>query len=167
MSLLVRSMSRLASNVPKRALSVSSSLKADQMMPDPVEHATGRKYFPKIFRHKYFLASQILFIVANIFLINSLISGLEKYELLAKQAGNNDPFFLKAVQRAKGTRDEPTIVHAMDNYRMVGCVCNEEDTNIKWTWLSEVSNNVFFMFNVNDNCCRDTPRDVSADTGWS
>merc|ERR1711974_439191 len=22
-----------------------------------------------------------------------------------------------------------------DNYRMVGCVCNEEDTNIKWTWL--------------------------------
>ena len=26
----------------------------------------------------------------------------------------------------------------MDNYRMVGCVCAEEDTNIKWTWLSEV-----------------------------
>ena len=47
MSLLVRSMSRLASNVPKRALSVSSSLKADQMMPDPVEHATGRKYIIK------------------------------------------------------------------------------------------------------------------------
>ena len=21
---------------------------------------------------------------------------------------------------------------------MVGCVCAEEDTNIKWTWLSEV-----------------------------
>ena len=26
---------------------------------------------------------------------------MEKYELLAKQAGNEDPFFLKAVKRAK------------------------------------------------------------------
>ena len=69
---------------------------------------------------------------------NILCAGLEKYELLAKQAGNEDPFFLKAVQRAKGTKDAPTIIHAMDNYRMVGCVCNEEDTNIKWTWLCEV-----------------------------
>jgi len=103
MSLFVRSVSRLANNVPKRCLGVSSSLRADQMMPDPLEHATG----------------------------------LEKYELLAKEAGNEDPFFLKAVQRAKGTKDAPTIVHAMDNYRMVGCVCNEEDTNIKWTWLCE------------------------------
>ena len=73
-------------------------------------------------------------------IISSL--GLEKYELLAKQAGNEDPFFLKAVQRAKGTKDAPTIIHAMDNYRMVGCVCNEEDTNIKWTWLCEVCEGV-------------------------
>ena len=89
-------------------------------------------------------------------IISSL--GLEKYELLAKQAGNEDPFFLKAVQRAKGTKDAPTIIHAMDNYRMVGCVCNEEDTNIKWTWLSEVSINVLIMFNVNDNCLQGHPK---------
>merc|ERR1739844_254203 len=87
----------------RRGLAVTSSLKADLSMPDPLEHATG----------------------------------LEKYELLAKQAGNEDPFFLKALTRAKGTKDEPTIVHAMDNYRMVGCVCNEEDTNIKWMWIME------------------------------
>ena len=67
MSLFVRSVSRLANTVPKRSLAVSSSMRADQMMPDPLEHATG----------------------------------LEKYELLAKQAGNEDPFFLKAVQRTK------------------------------------------------------------------
>nr|ALS05065.1 mitochondrial cytochrome c oxidase subunit 5B precursor [Centropages tenuiremis] len=64
-------------------------------------------------------------------------TGLEKYELLAKQAGNDDPFFLKAVKRGKGTKAEPTIVNAMDTYRSVGCVCNEEDTNIKWMWLCE------------------------------
>ena len=28
-------------------------------------------------------------------------TGLEKYELLAKQAGNLDPFFLKAIARGK------------------------------------------------------------------
>ena len=32
---------------------------------------------------------------------NLVSTGLEKYELLAKQAGNEDPFFLKAVKRAK------------------------------------------------------------------
>ena len=42
MSLLVRSVSRLANTVPKRSLAVSSSLRADQMMPDPLEHATGQ-----------------------------------------------------------------------------------------------------------------------------
>merc|ERR1711999_21223 len=89
--------------VSKRGLAVTAARRADQVMPDPVEHATG----------------------------------LEKYELLAKLAGNEDPFFLRAVTRGKGTKENPTIINAMDNYRMVGCVCAEEDTNIKWTWLSE------------------------------
>ena len=95
-------------------------------MPDPLEHATGKVF-------TFLLKKQCLKFIVQSFL------GLEKYELLAKQAGNDDPFFLKAVQRSKGTKDSPTIIHAMDNYRMVGCVCNEEDTNIKWTWLCEVS----------------------------
>jgi cytochrome c oxidase subunit 5b len=64
-------------------------------------------------------------------------TGLEKYELLAKEAGTDDPFLLKAVARGDGTKDSPTIVNAMDTYRMVGCVCNEEDTNVKWMWLCE------------------------------
>merc|ERR1719300_1311313 len=46
-------------------------------------------------------------------------------------------FFMKAEKRGKGTKDEPTIVHALDNYRCVGCVCNEDDTNIKWMWIIE------------------------------
>merc|ERR1712181_69795 len=102
--------------VSKRGLAVTAARRADQVMPDPVEHATG----------------------------------LEKYELLAKLAGNEDPFFLRAVTRGKGTKENPTIINAMDSYRMVGCVCAEEDTNIKWTWLSEGAQ-----------------RGVSADSGWS
>ena len=122
MSLLARNLSKLVSTSSRRGLAVTSSLKADLSMPDPLEHATGK-------------TQPGFFLVKN---QNLLWSGLEKYELLAKEAGNEDPFFLKAVQRTKGTKDTPTIIHAMDNYRMVGCVCNEEDTNIKWTWLSEV-----------------------------
>ena len=52
----------------------------------------------------------------------------------------------------QGTKDSPTIVHAMDNYRMVGCVCSEEDTNIKWTWLCEVRrerSKLFFNLVIN------------------
>nr|ALS04667.1 mitochondrial cytochrome c oxidase subunit 5B precursor [Pseudodiaptomus poplesia] len=66
-------------------------------------------------------------------------TGLEKYELLAKQAGNEDPFFLKSFARGVGTKENPNIVNAMDNYRMVGCVCSEDDTSIKWMWLCEGS----------------------------
>ena len=64
--------------------------------------------------------------------------GVEKYELLAKQAGNDDPFFLKSYSRGAATKEEPCIVNAMDTFRLVGCVCHEDDTIIKWMWLCEV-----------------------------
>merc|ERR1712154_500680 len=49
--------------------------------------------------------------------------GPEKYELLAKQQGNDDPFFLRVINRAdfKGTKEDPIIVNALDSYRMIGC----------------------------------------------
>jgi hypothetical protein len=55
---------------------------------------------------------------------------IEKYEMMQKQKGNNDHFFLKATTRGKGTKEESNIVNAIDVYKMVGCVCNDEDTNI-------------------------------------
>ncbi|XP_059088402.1 cytochrome c oxidase subunit 5B, mitochondrial-like isoform X2 [Tigriopus californicus] len=64
-------------------------------------------------------------------------TGVEKFELLAKKEGNDDPFFLRSKPRGKGTKDDPTIVNALDTYRMVGCVCSKTDTNIKWMWLYE------------------------------
>jgi len=64
-------------------------------------------------------------------------TGLEKWELEQLELGNDDPFFMKPTCRGKGTKDQPNIVQAMDTYRMIGCVCNEEDTNIKFMWLYE------------------------------
>ena len=64
-------------------------------------------------------------------------TGVEKYELLAREAGNDDPFYLKSFSRGEATKDEPCIVNAMDSSRLVGCVCHEDDTVIKWMWLIE------------------------------
>jgi len=69
-------------------------------------------------------------------------TGIEKWELMAAQAGNDDPFFMKARNRSqfKGTKDDPIVVDAMSNYRMIGCVCEEHDCHIKWMWLIEGRN---------------------------
>ena len=69
--------------VTRRGLACTAVRKADQVMPDPVEHATGENSF---------------FIITS---KSFLLVGLEKYELLAKLAGNEDPFFLRAVTRGK------------------------------------------------------------------
>lgn len=37
-------------------------------------------------------------------------TGVEKYELLAREAGNDDPFYLKSFSRGEATKDEPCIV---------------------------------------------------------
>ena len=37
----------------------------------------------------------------------------------------------------KGTKDEPVVVKSFDNYRMVGCICEEHACHIKWMWLIE------------------------------
>lgn len=44
---------------------------------------------------------------------------------------------MKVRQMGKGTKESPNIVDAMENYRMVGCCCHEDDTNIKWMWVFE------------------------------
>merc|ERR1712061_872868 len=64
-------------------------------------------------------------------------TGPEKLELLAKQQGNDDPFFMRVVERSgfKGTKDDPIIVDALDKYRMVGCCCKKGDTTVSWMWL--------------------------------
>merc|ERR1712173_350466 len=64
-------------------------------------------------------------------------TGQEKQELTAKRAGNDDPYFIKSREKGVGTKENPNIVDALDTYRMIGCVCNEDDTSIKWMWIYE------------------------------
>lgn len=50
-------------------------------------------------------------------------TGIEKRELLAKAAGNDDPFDMHIMKRAVGAKDTPTLIPSAFDARIVGCVC--------------------------------------------
>ncbi|XP_023246792.1 cytochrome c oxidase subunit 5B, mitochondrial isoform X2 [Copidosoma floridanum] len=62
-------------------------------------------------------------------------TGLEKAELLAHLAGNDDPFDTKVMKRGPGTKDKPNLVGSYFKSRLVGCVCEEDQMHINWMWL--------------------------------
>jgi len=61
--------------------------------------------------------------------------GPERFELLAKAAGNEDPFEMNVKKRAKGTRDEPTLIPTMYEKRLMGCICEEDSISIRWMYI--------------------------------
>lgn len=42
---------------------------------------------------------------------------------MALQAGDDDPFNMKVLKKAAGTRDSPTLVPSCFDARIVGCIC--------------------------------------------
>ncbi|CAH0550840.1 unnamed protein product [Brassicogethes aeneus] len=62
-------------------------------------------------------------------------TGLEKREILAKVGGNENPFDLKVIKRAAGTKVSPNEIPSAFDARLVGCICEEEATCINWMWL--------------------------------
>lgn len=83
-------------------------------------------------------------------------TGIEKRELLAKQAGNDNPFDMKVLKRGPGTKDQPNLIPSAFDARIVGCICKlilhifliipstfyftlilgeEEQTYVNWMWL--------------------------------
>ncbi|RZC35399.1 COX5B domain containing protein [Asbolus verrucosus] len=62
-------------------------------------------------------------------------TGIEKRELLAKLAGNENPFDLRVVKRGPGTKSQPNEIPSAFDSRIVGCICEEESTSINYMWL--------------------------------
>ncbi|XP_064383325.1 cytochrome c oxidase subunit 5B, mitochondrial-like [Halichondria panicea] len=62
-------------------------------------------------------------------------TGIEKKEIDARVAGHEDPFSMKVHSIPWGTKIQPTIVPSMCNERLVGCICQEEATNVEWLQL--------------------------------
>jgi len=61
--------------------------------------------------------------------------GPERWELLARLAGNEDPFEMNIKKRSKGTHDDPTLIPSMYEKRLIGCVCEEDSISIHWMFL--------------------------------
>lgn len=64
-------------------------------------------------------------------------TGLEKRELLARASGDDDPFNMDIKKHGPGTKDSPNLVPSAFKSRMVGCICEEDQSHIKWMWLHD------------------------------
>lgn len=62
-------------------------------------------------------------------------TGLEKKELLAHLAGNDDPFHVNAIKRGVATKENPTLVPSAFDARIVGCICKLNERFIGRLWL--------------------------------
>ncbi|XP_063707772.1 cytochrome c oxidase subunit 5B, mitochondrial-like [Culicoides brevitarsis] len=64
-------------------------------------------------------------------------TGIEKRELLAKLAGNDDPFMMKIMKRGPGTKENPNCIPSAFEARLIGCICEEDQIRIQWMWLHQ------------------------------
>merc|ERR1711893_144972 len=60
--------------------------------------------------------------------------GPEKWENLTKQKYGDDPYDWSMAPHTfgQGTKDNPKQVPSIEESRLVGCLCEEEDMHIKW-----------------------------------
>nr|AAQ14280.1 cytochrome c oxidase subunit Vb precursor [Scombridae gen. sp.] len=63
-------------------------------------------------------------------------TGLERRTLQAFKQGKDPYSILKPKQHA-GTKEDPHIVPCIGTKRLVGCLCEEDNTAIVWFWLHE------------------------------
>ncbi|KAK0149922.1 Cytochrome c oxidase subunit 5B, mitochondrial [Merluccius polli] len=63
-------------------------------------------------------------------------TGLERRALQAFKKGK-DPYSILKPKEYAGTRADPHIVPGIGTKRLVGCLCEEDNTAIVWFWLHE------------------------------
>ncbi|XP_075063435.1 cytochrome c oxidase subunit 5B, mitochondrial [Mixophyes fleayi] len=61
-------------------------------------------------------------------------TGLEREILTALKHGD-DPYNMLKPKPYKGTKEDPHIVPSVNDQRIVGCICEEENTAVIWFWL--------------------------------
>ncbi|XP_032683040.1 cytochrome c oxidase subunit 5B, mitochondrial-like [Odontomachus brunneus] len=64
-------------------------------------------------------------------------TGLEKREMLARLAGNEDPYNLTIKRRAHSTKESPNLVYSSFESRIMGCICDEDAMHVNWMWLHQ------------------------------
>ncbi|XP_018937927.1 cytochrome c oxidase subunit 5B, mitochondrial [Cyprinus carpio] len=63
-------------------------------------------------------------------------TGLEKIVLEASKKGT-DPYNILKPKEYAGSKQDPHIVPSITNKRIVGCVCEEDNTAVVWFWLHQ------------------------------
>ncbi|XP_039591047.1 cytochrome c oxidase subunit 5B, mitochondrial [Polypterus senegalus] len=63
-------------------------------------------------------------------------TGLERKTLQALKKGQ-DPYSIFKPKNYAGTKEDPHIVPSIGNKRLVGCICEEDNTAIVWFWVHE------------------------------
>ncbi|XP_046516296.1 cytochrome c oxidase subunit 5B, mitochondrial [Equus quagga] len=61
-------------------------------------------------------------------------TGLEREVLMAARKGL-DPYNILAPKAASGTKEDPNLVPSITNKRIVGCICEEDNSAVIWFWL--------------------------------
>uniref|UniRef100_A0A3Q3F7B8 Cytochrome c oxidase subunit 5B, mitochondrial n=1 Tax=Labrus bergylta TaxID=56723 RepID=A0A3Q3F7B8_9LABR len=63
-------------------------------------------------------------------------TGLEKIIMKAMKEGS-DPYSMMKPKEYAGSKVDPHLVPSITNKRIVGCVCEEDNTAVVWFWLHE------------------------------
>ncbi|XP_043912313.1 cytochrome c oxidase subunit 5B, mitochondrial isoform X1 [Protopterus annectens] len=63
-------------------------------------------------------------------------TGIERKTMEAMKKGL-DPYSMLKPKEYAGTSEDPHIVPSINKKRMVGCICEEDNTAIVWFWLHE------------------------------
>ncbi|KAG5840570.1 cytochrome c oxidase subunit 5B, mitochondrial-like isoform X1 [Anguilla rostrata] len=61
-------------------------------------------------------------------------TGMEKTVMHALRKGD-DPYSMLKPKDYAGSKEDPHIVPSITNKRIVGCVCEEDNTVVVWFWL--------------------------------
>ncbi|KAB1256930.1 Cytochrome c oxidase subunit 5B; mitochondrial [Camelus dromedarius] len=65
-------------------------------------------------------------------------TGLEREVLMAARKGlvrNPDPYNMLAPKATSGTKEDPNLVPSITDKRIVGCICEEDNSAVIWFWL--------------------------------
>nr|XP_057912523.1 cytochrome c oxidase subunit 5B, mitochondrial-like [Doryrhamphus excisus] len=63
-------------------------------------------------------------------------TGLEKIVMKAMKEGS-DPYSMMKPKEYAGSKADPHLVPSISNKRIVGCVCEEDNTAVVWFWLHQ------------------------------
>uniref|UniRef100_A0A8D0E3I8 Cytochrome c oxidase subunit 5B, mitochondrial n=1 Tax=Salvator merianae TaxID=96440 RepID=A0A8D0E3I8_SALMN len=61
-------------------------------------------------------------------------TGIERKVMKALEKGL-DPFSMFPPKRHAGTKEDPNLVPSVTDKRIVGCICEEDNSVVYWFWL--------------------------------